>query len=180
MGQAISRSEAREIAVRVIFADGFDNGAAKFNAAGCGLDDGVIELALDGKTATAKELEFINKILLTVSDRLNEIDKLIEPHLKGWTLDRLSKTDLAVLRTAAAEMLIGETARPVIINECVAISKKYGTENAGNFINGILVQIIAEQPSRKTAPQNIQTHPTGELSAGQNPKKTAPRSRQTK
>jgi transcription antitermination factor NusB len=189
MGQAISRSEAREIAVRIVFADGFNDSAvpcplplgmlhedaqdpacggqgkwsslqnpqtrAQFSAAGRRLDDGVMELALDGKTAAAKELEFINKILTTVKNRLNEIDKLIQPHLKGWTLERLGKTDLAVLRTAAAEMLIGETARPVIINECVAISKKYGTESTGGFINGILSQIAAEQN-----PQNTKAGPT--------------------
>jgi N utilization substance protein B len=131
MGQTVSRTEAREIAVRVVFAGGFDGGT--------------LELALDGKTVTPKETEFINKILSAVRDRRDEIDKLIEPHLRGWTLERLSRTDLAVLRTAAAELLNGETARAVVINECVSIAKKYGTENTGYFINGILAQIAVPQ-----------------------------------
>jgi N utilization substance protein B len=127
MGQSISRTQAREVAVCVVFS-------------GALADRETLELALDGKTAGEPELNFINKILTVVRERQTEIDEKIEPNLKGWTLERLPKTDLAVLRVAVAEFLIGETARAVIINEGVAIAKKFG-QNNGDFINGILGKI---------------------------------------
>ena len=126
MGQTLSRSEAREIAFRMVF------------AGGCG--DDFLEAALDGRKACEPEIKFINKICETVKQKQAEIDEKISAHLKDWTIDRISKTDLAALRTAAAEIIINEVPRAVIVNECVAVAKKYGDERSGAFVNGVLAK----------------------------------------
>lgn len=74
-----------------------------------------------------------------VYDNLEEIDSLIDSHLKkGWTVKRISKTSLAVLRLAVYEMkYVEEVPCGVAINEAVELAKKYTVDESG-FINGVL------------------------------------------
>lgn len=131
MGQALSRSESREVAFRLIFALG--NGTAN--------DQDSWEIALDGKTAPAPEKQYIEQILNTFLDLRTKIDNRISEHLQKWTLDRLRQTDLAALRLASAEMMLGSVPTPVIINEAVALAKKYGDAQSGSFVNGLLAKL---------------------------------------
>ena len=131
MGQALSRSESREVAFRLIFAMG--NGASN--------DHDAWTLALDGKTAPAMEQQYIEQVLNTFADLRAKIDTRISEHLQKWTLDRLRQTDLAVLRLASAEMMLGTVPTPVIINEAVNLAKKYGDAQSGAFVNGLLAKL---------------------------------------
>ncbi len=128
MSQTLSRSEAREVAFRVIFSESYCEES--------------FEMALDGKKASEPEMKFINKILDTVQSKQKEIDDKISSLLVDWTIDRLIKPDLAVLRLAITELTLGEVPVPVIINENINIAKKYGTQESGAFINGILSKIV--------------------------------------
>lgn len=127
MGQALSRSESREVAYRIVFAGG-----------AC---DTVLPLALGDKLAPAPELDYIKRVVAAVQTNLATIDAQITANLKDWTLDRLRQTDLAALRLASAELLLGEVPVPVVINEAVALAKKYGEAQSGPFVNGILAKI---------------------------------------
>ena len=131
MGQALSRSESREVAFRLIFATG--NWTA--------LDQDAWELALDGKIAPTPEEQYINQVLNTFLDLREKIDLRISERLQKWTLDRLRQTDLAVLRLASAEMMIGTVPNAVIINEAVKLAKKYGDAQSGAFVNGLLAKL---------------------------------------
>ena len=66
------------------------------------------------------------------------IDARLTPYLKGWTIDRVTRVDLAILRLATHELMLGETPRGVVINEAVELANQYSTEKAGGFINGVL------------------------------------------
>ena len=131
MGQALSRSESREVALRLVFVLGQKTV----------LDQNTWSLALDGKTAPAPEQQYISQILEKFSAEQASIDARITSHLQKWTLDRLRQTDLAVLRLALTEMLLGTVPVPVIINEAVNLAKKYGEAQRGAFVNGILAQL---------------------------------------
>ncbi len=131
MGQALSRSESREVAFRLIFALGQHTV----------LDGAAWELALDGKTAPAPEQQYITQILEKFTAEQNAIDEQITVHLKKWTLDRLRQTDLAALRLGATEIRLGTVPAPVIINEAVNLAKKYGEAQSGPFVNGVLAQL---------------------------------------
>ena len=131
MGQALSRSESREVAFRLIFAAG----------QGTVLDSTAWELALDGKSAPAPEQQFITNLVDKFAAERTAIDEKIAAHLQKWTLDRLRQTDLAALRLALAEMAVGSVPVPVIINEAVNLAKKYGDSQSGAFVNGILAKI---------------------------------------
>lgn len=73
---------------------------------------------------------------------LAEIDGIIGECAKGWTTERMSKVDLAILRLAVYEMNFSEEApKSVAINEAVELAKKYSSDEAPSFINGILGKI---------------------------------------
>lgn len=131
MGQALSRSESREVAFRLIFAMG--NGTVN--------DSDAWNLALDGKTAPAPEKQYMEQVLNTFLDLREKIDTRISEHLQKWTMDRLRQTDLAVLRLAVSEMMVGAVPTPVIINEAVSLAKKYGEAQSGAFVNGLLAKL---------------------------------------
>lgn len=71
------------------------------------------------------------------------IDPLLETLARGWSVPRMAAADRAILRLAAWELLhIEETPVGVAINEAVELAKKYGTDDSGRFINGILGTLV--------------------------------------
>ena len=80
--------------------------------------------------------------LQAVSAHHEEIDAVISESLDRWTIDRIGRTDLAILRTAVAEMMyIDSIPRGVSINEAVDLAKKYGDDRSYAFINSVLSKI---------------------------------------
>jgi len=72
-------------------------------------------------------------------------DEKISQHLQNWKIERISKIDLAILRVAIAELLwVDSIPKKVSINEAINLGKKFGDENSGKFINGILSHFINE------------------------------------
>ena len=61
-----------------------------------------------------------------------------------WTIERISKVDLALLKLAIYEILFTDTPYKVAINEVVELSKKYSEDGSSNFINGVLASIVKE------------------------------------
>lgn len=91
---------------------------------------------------TQAESEMIETKASLVLSRIPEIDGLINDNTKGWDTTRMGKVELTTLRLAVYEMRFDEEIPTgVAINEAVEIAKKYGTENSGGFINGILGKI---------------------------------------
>lgn len=85
---------------------------------------------------------FIKSAVYGVIENKADIDEKIKNASKGWTIDRMSKVDLAILRLAIYEMLYNEDVpRGVAINEAVELAKKYSSDEAPSFINGILASI---------------------------------------
>ncbi|MBR6906854.1 MAG: transcription antitermination factor NusB, partial [Selenomonadaceae bacterium] len=72
--------------------------------------------------------------------RLTEIDALIASYAKGWKLERMAVVDRNILRLASYEMKFCDPVLDpgIAINEAVELAKKYGTDDSGRFVNGIL------------------------------------------
>lgn len=78
-----------------------------------------------------------------------EVEEKITAKLKGWTMSRLPKVSVAVLRLSVTEMLYGQPDMDsVVINEAVELSKKFGDDNDYQFINGLLGSLAREQHSQ--------------------------------
>ncbi|MBQ0040680.1 MAG: transcription antitermination factor NusB [Clostridiales bacterium] len=77
-----------------------------------------------------------------IRDHIADIDEIIKANLDNWSLDRVAKTDLAILRNAIAEMKYNETIpNGVAINEAVNLAKKYGDDKSFAFVNSVLSKI---------------------------------------
>ena len=89
--------------------------------------------------------EFLRRLVLGVLDHREELDRLIEQYSENWRLDRIDVIDRNILRMALFELLYCEDIPPkVTINEAIDLGKRYGSEDSGNFINGILDRIQNE------------------------------------
>ena len=102
----------------------------------------VADLSLVDENVKAAAKKQAAATLAAVQDHHEEIDSLITDNLDNWTIDRIAKTDLAILRTALAEILYVENIPvKVSINEAVNLAKKYGDERSYAFINSVLGKI---------------------------------------
>ena len=89
---------------------------------------------------------FGQRLLKSYYDHTAEVDDLIRDHLRNWTMERLPRVSLTVLRLALAEMLYGDERKPgVVINEAVELTKKYGADEDYQFVNGLLGAVAREQ-----------------------------------
>ena len=89
--------------------------------------------------------EFLKRLVLGVLEHCQELDRLIEQYLENWRLDRINWIDRNILRMALFELLYCEEIPPkVTINEAIDLGKRYGSEDSGSFINGILDRIQNE------------------------------------
>lgn len=80
--------------------------------------------------------------LTAIRDHIEEIDKILSVNLDKWTLDRIAKTDLAILRNAVAEIIyVDEIPNKVAINEAINLAKKYGEDKSYAFINSVLSKV---------------------------------------
>lgn len=85
-----------------------------------------------------QESAFMNRMFEGVVVNEEKLDADIAAHLRGWSLERVSKVDLAILRLGAYELMLGEVPAGVVINEAVELANQYSTEKAGSFVNGVL------------------------------------------
>ena len=89
--------------------------------------------------------EFLKRLVLGVLEHCQEFDRLIEQYSENWRLDRITMVDRNILRMALFELLYCEEIPPkVTINEAIDLGKRYGSEDSGSFINGILDRIQNE------------------------------------
>lgn len=88
------------------------------------------------------EKEFILSAVEGVHAHMTEIDEMITASANGWDPERMNKVDLAILRLAVYEMKFGETPVGVAINEAVELAKKFSSDEAPAFINGVLGKVI--------------------------------------
>lgn len=88
-------------------------------------------------------LAYIEDIIKGVASKKDEIENQIEENIKkDWTLARISKIDLSLLKLGIYEMLYSKVPYKVVINEVVELSKKYGTDTSKSFVNGVLASIV--------------------------------------
>ena len=92
--------------------------------------------------ASPKDINYIQTKAAAVAALAEEIDERINAVARGWKTKRMGKVELAIIRLAVYEMEYDDDIPTgVAINEAVELAKKYGTEDAPSFVNGILAKI---------------------------------------
>ena len=85
------------------------------------------------------QMDYIRRLTTLTAENRSEIDGFIERYSKGWKLDRISKTALAVMRCAICEILYMEDIpNAAAINEAVELDKGYDEPDTVAFVNGVL------------------------------------------
>lgn len=91
-----------------------------------------------------ENIEYINHIVDTYPGWAAVIDENIEKYSIGWNIGRISKVDLAILRLVFFEILDTETPHSILVNEAVDLAKKYSSDKAPSYINGVLGGYLKE------------------------------------
>lgn len=91
------------------------------------------------------QVGFIRTILEGCREHQDKLDEIIRTHLVGWDFDRLLSTDKHLLRMSLFELLYTDIPPPVLINEAVLLARKFGSDQSGNFINGLLGRVTRER-----------------------------------
>jgi len=96
--------------------------------------------------ATSPEVRgFAEDLFRVATDRVAEIDQLIERHAEHWRMDRMAAVDRNLLRAGVAEFLgYPETPRAVVINEALEIARKFSSPESVHFVNGVLDSVAKD------------------------------------
>ncbi len=130
------RRRAREIALQVLY-------QREFNRRGI---DEALSLFWNNFEALKGAMDFSERIIRGVEEHRDELDRIIEKYSSHWKIGRMAHVDRNILRIAIYELLYCNDIPPkVAINEAIDIGKKFGTEDSGSFINGILDKVKSEE-----------------------------------
>ncbi len=133
----MNRSELRENTFKLVYSNEIQKDFNKEQ----------IEVFFEGNDIRKeKEIETIKNSFEGINKNIEEINDIISKNLKEkWTIERVSKIDLSILKLAIYELLYTETPYKVVINEAVELAKKYGDDYSKSFINGILASVVKEK-----------------------------------
>lgn len=132
----MSRKAARESAFKLIFELPFhsETDVNSVWESFC-LSDGFEKL-------TEADIEYVRQTLDNCFENMESIDGRLSASLKNWTLGRIPKVNLAILRLSLSEMEYGGIPYQISINEAVELAKKFSDESAPAFVNGVLADVI--------------------------------------
>jgi len=128
-----NRHEARKLSMAVVFAWTFLSKDAQVDK----------DLSIEVLDIKEFDQDLYNRIHKGVMDNIQEIDAEIEKSAPEWPLEKIAKMDLACLRVAVCELKFAkDIPMKVAIDEAIELSKEFGGDNSGKFINGVLGSIV--------------------------------------
>lgn len=127
----MSRISARENLMQMVFSYNFEKN--------CDFDE---DEFLEDKNLSEEDKEYINQNFEGIKLHYDEIVEIVEKNLVNYKLDRICKTDLAILITAIYQLKFLSEPVKIVVNEAVDLSKKYSLENSYKFVNGLLAKVI--------------------------------------
>jgi N utilization substance protein B len=137
----LSRRRARELAFRVVF---------QADVAGGTLAE-AWALRREEERPGRDASELVEAVIAVLDARREEVDEILRASAEHWTIERLAATDRAVLRAAIAELIArpGTPAR-VVLDEAIEVAKRFGAEESGRFVNGVL-----DRAAKRLRPQEF-------------------------
>lgn len=133
----MKRTEIRELAFKLVYSleiQNYDNLEEK------------VELYIENNNIEKEEVkDYLKDMVFGINTNIEYINNIIKTSISSnWTIDRISKVNLSILKLAIYEMKYKEIPFKVEINEAIELAKKYGEEKSGTFINGALAKAIKE------------------------------------
>lgn len=133
----MNRSTLRENTFKLIYSNEIQKG----------IDEEQLEIFMQENNILGDEqINYVRNCFNGIEKNLNEIKELIQKNLKqNWTIDRISKIDISILKLAIYEIVYGNVPYKVAINEAIELAKRYGDDTSKSFINGILASIVKQK-----------------------------------
>ena len=126
------RTHARELALMVLYQTDITKTPIEES----------LQIFWEERKVPAEVKEFATSLAGGTTERLKRIDDVITRYADNWELSRMAAVDRNILRLATYELLFLEEIPPkVTLNEAIDLAKKYGDQESGRFVNGILDQI---------------------------------------
>ncbi|WP_206458094.1 transcription antitermination factor NusB [Anaerovorax sp. IOR16] len=127
------RTQARELLMQMLFQMEVQNDHS----------DSIKKRVAEENLEESNQKDYFEEMYGLITLHLPEIDQQIEEYSNNWKINRLAKVDLAILRLSIAELLYKmDIPDSVSINEAVDLAKKFGGDDSGKFVNGVLGKIV--------------------------------------
>ncbi|HBE70452.1 MAG TPA: transcription antitermination factor NusB [Planctomycetaceae bacterium] len=151
-----TRRRAREVALQLLYEDDLNQDR----------DAEVSKKFLHARLLGNRPLvRFADTLVTGVIAHRWDIDKSLSAKAANWSLRRMAAIDRNILRMGAYEILHGTTPGRVAINEAIELAKRYGSRQSGQFVNGVLDQILQDHESAQADKQSEQTQLAAETDA---------------
>ena len=156
----MTRTTAREIAIQLSFAAAASGRAPVEIADDFFSDEHYATLAeeneLFSERPNKKQMAYILELIAQIDEHRDELDARIERYARGWRVERLSRTALAVLRCAMCEILYMEDVpTAAAINEAVELDKNYDDADTVAFVNGVLGAFVRYELTEETGKEPV-------------------------
>ena len=146
--EKMNRSKARDYAFKLLY-------SLQINKSTDELEDQLNIFEESENIVDAETKGYISDVINGISQNSEGITNEIKKNIKqDWTIDRISKIDLALLKLGIYEMLYSKLPYKVVVNEVVELAKRYGDDNSKAFVNGVLASIIKENNLNNEEQQN--------------------------
>ncbi|MGB6178703.1 transcription antitermination factor NusB [Carnobacterium sp.] len=137
---SLTRREIREKALQSLFQLSVNEGLSSQSAMQQAL---IISNELADEVEIVSVPEYLDILVNGVIENQITIDDEIQKYLENWSMERLAKTDVMIMRIAIFEMLyVSEVPAKVALNEALEITKLYSDEKSRKFVNGVLANIV--------------------------------------
>ncbi|MGY3766528.1 transcription antitermination factor NusB [Vagococcus vulneris] len=136
----LTRHQLRQLAFQSIFIQLFDEDLTAEDAV-----DHALALFPRQFNDGAEIPEYLTIVVPGITEKETEIDAVIVKYLKNWKINRIAKTDLAILRLAIYEMLyLEDVPTKVSLNEALELTKEFSDDESRRFVNGVLSAAMLE------------------------------------
>jgi len=127
-----ARSTAREAALQMLYG---------IEATGASVEQAIVDYWRE-TPGDAEGKTYADELVRGVTSELARLDERLRAASKNWRLERMTRVDRNVLRIGAWELVNRlEVPRAVCLDEAVELAKRFGTDESGAFVNGVLDRV---------------------------------------
>ena len=146
----MGRREQREQIFRLLFRVEFNAPEEMPQQRDFFLDEIKLPAEEEGLAPKDRDIAYITEKYGQIQEKLPQIDQMIDEKAQGWSVSRMGKVELTLLRLGVYEILFDQNVPDsVAINEAVELAKKYGQDNAGAFVNAVLAKFLRPEQGEK-------------------------------
>ena len=131
----MNRSESREEAFKLLYSLQMQSDYE--------LDEQIQFFIEEENITDNNAIKYINETIRGIDQKNEQIEDNVKENIKSnWSISRISKIDLTLLKLGIYEILYSKLPYKVVVNEIVELAKKYGDDSSKSFVNGVLASII--------------------------------------